>query len=109
MSYNLKDFSANYKGNNQNQTRPNAEFADKQEVNLNNFSQEEKQQAEALLKQYQNMSNAELGQMLMREVANQKANGTFNKDKLLSMLESVRGLFPNTQQYEKLRATIEQL
>lgn len=105
MSYNLKDFSKNY---NNDKVRDN-QIND----NLDSFSQEEKiqaqKQAESLINQYKNMSNDELSQVLFNEIAKQKANGTFNKDKILAMLESVKGMIPNQNQYETLHNFIANL
>lgn len=105
MSYNLKDFSNNYNNDKVRDSQIND--------NLNAFSQEEKmqaqKQAESLINQYQNMSNDELTQVLFNEIAKQKANGTFNKDKLLAMLESVKGMIPNQNQYETLHNFIVNL
>ena len=55
------------------------------------------------------MSNDELTQMLTNEIAKQKANGTFNKEKLLVMLESVKELLPNQNQYKTLQNFIANL
>ena len=64
----------------------------------NNFSEEEKaelkQDAENLVSKYAHMTQSELSMALYQEVANQKANGTFDKNKLLYMLESIKSMLP---------------
>lgn len=112
MSFNLKDFSNNY---NREESNKNQEENDKQcfgsqkienERNFKSFSDDEmakaKKQAEEFIGKYQNMSNDELSQLLFSEIAKQKSNGTFDKRKLLTMLESVKGMLPNQKQYETL-------
>lgn len=92
MSYNLKD------------------FAQKQSCNSENANNEKvKKQAEDLLNRYKNMSSDELASTLISEVAKQKNNGTFDKNKLLNMLDSIKDVLPNKSQYEQLRQIIMQL
>ncbi|MGN1227516.1 MAG: hypothetical protein ACI4TX_02635 [Christensenellales bacterium] len=98
MSYNLKDFSANNSGC----------FGGGE-----NASESKKQEAEVKAKEmigkYQNMSNDELTQTLLSEVAKQKANGTFDRNQLLMMLDAIKGMLPNLAQYEQLREIILKL
>ena len=106
MSYNLKDFSKQYDSERKEKNKADNE-------RFQSFSDEEvlkaKEQAETLINKYQNMSNDELTQMLFNEIAKQKANGTFNKEKLLVMLESVKELLPNQNQYKTLQNFIVNL
>lgn len=106
MSYNLKDFSKQYDSERKEKNKADNE-------KFQSFSDEEvlkaKEQAETLINKYQNKSNDELTQMLFNEIAKQKANGTFNKEKLLAMLESVKELLPNQNQYKTLQNFIANL
>ena len=106
MSYNLIDFSKQYDNERKEKNKADNE-------KFQSFSDEEvlkaKEQAETLINKYQNMSNDELTQMLINEIAKQKANGTFNKEKLLVMLESVKELLPNQNQYKTLQNFIVNL
>lgn len=68
-------------------------------MNNAKFSDEEKKElkgdAERLVRKYATMSQNELSNMLFQEVSKQKANGTFDKDKLFFMLDSIKHLLPN--------------
>ncbi len=62
----------------------------------NNFNQDEKENlkksAEDLVSRYAHMTANELEQTLLNEVARQKQNGTFDKNKLLYMLNSIKSM-----------------
>ena len=81
-------------------------------VNSNKFSNQEKekmqQDAKDLVNKYANMSQAELKYNLMQEVARQKQNGTFDKQKLKFMLDSIKGLI-SPQVYEQISNAINNL
>ena len=99
MSYNLRDFSVNYS----NTTNSGSSSCNSQD----NVNMEKK--AKEMIGKYQNMSNDELMSTLLNEVAKQKANGTFNREQLLQMLEAIKGMLPNPSQYEQLRQVIMKL
>lgn len=90
MTKNLKDFSQNEK----------TEFKE----NYDKYEDE----AKSILNKYKDMDNNTLMTELMSEVARQKQNGTFDRDKILKMLDSVSYLIPNNQ-IENIRKIIEQL
>ena len=112
MSFNLKDFSNNYNSEELNriQMEKRSQGVENQKIeserNFESYSNDEiskaKEQAQSFIEKHQNMSNDELNQLLFNEIAKQKANGTFDKNKLLTMLENVKGLLPNQKQYETL-------
>ena len=54
-----------------------------------------RQTAEDLVNKYKNMDNNTLMNEFISEVARQKQNGTFDKNKIINMLDSVRSLIPN--------------
>ena len=68
-------------------------------INNSKLSEKEKEElkedAQNLVKKYAKMSQTELSSALFQEVAKQKANGTFDKDKLFFMLDSIKHLLPN--------------
>jgi hypothetical protein len=66
----------------------NAKFSDEEKKELNG-------DAERLVRKYATMSQNELSNMSFQEVSKQKANGTFDKDKLFFMLDSIKHLLPN--------------
>ena len=76
------------------------------------FSEEEKkelqQDAENLVKKYASMSQNELMSMLFSEVSKQKENGTFSKEKLYYMLESIKHMLPSGV-YESIHGVIKTL
>lgn len=54
-----------------------------------------RQTAEDLVNKYKNMDSNALMNEFINEVSRQKQNGTFDKNKIMSMLNSVRSLIPN--------------
>ncbi len=54
-----------------------------------------RQTAEDLVNKYKNMDSSSLMNEFIREVARQKQNGTFDKNKIINMLNSVKSLIPN--------------
>lgn len=93
MNKNLKDFAKNY--------------------NMNNYTDEQKntaqKQTEQIINTYKNLSQNDLSNALLQEVAKQKGNGTFDKHKLLQMLENIKTLLPSEEQYEKIKDIINSL
>lgn len=81
-------------------------------VNSNRFTEEEKQdmqnEAKNLVDKYARMSQSELQYNLIKEVARQKANGTFDRQKLLFMLNSIKQMLPQ-QAYEQILNAINNL
>ncbi len=81
-------------------------------VNSSSFNDEEKakmqKDAKDLVNKYANMTQDELRYNLMKEVANQKANGTFDKGKLSFMLDSIKHLLPE-QAYIQIKQALEVL
>ena len=81
-------------------------------VNSSSFNDEEKakmqKDAKDLVNKYANMTQDELRYNLMKEVANQKANGTFDKGKLSFMLDSIKRLLPE-QAYIQIKQALEVL
>ncbi len=81
-------------------------------LNSSYFTEEEKDNmektAESLVSKYAHMTNDELNKALMNEVAKQKANGTFDKEKLFAMLESVKSMLPNDT-YNNMKMMLSQL
>lgn len=84
----------------------------KEFMNTNKFTEEEKKElqhdAENLVRKYASMSQNELASALFNEVAKQKANGTFDKDKLYFMLESIKNMLPSNA-YESIHSAIKTL
>lgn len=54
-----------------------------------------RQTAEDLVNKYKNMDSSSLMNEFIREVARQKQNGTFDKNKIINMLNSVKSFIPN--------------
>lgn len=79
-------------------------------VNSDRFSENEKNQmqqdAKNLVNKYANMSQSELKYNLMQEVARQKANGTFDKNKLSYMLDSIKHMLPENA-YIQIKQALE--
>ena len=67
------------------------------------------QQAKDMISKYKDMNNQQLASELISEVARQKANGTFDKSKLIAMLDSIKGMLKYESQYIQLRQVIENL
>ena len=57
---------------------------------------------------YKDMSKQELNSQLFSEVARQKANGTFDYNKLTQMVESLKGSLPE-QDYNNIKRILESL
>ena len=58
--------------------------------------------------QYKDMSQSELNSELFKEVARQKSQGTFDYQKLASMLESLRGSL-SEENYQNIKRIMESL
>ena len=58
--------------------------------------------------EYKDMNKEQLNSQLFSEVARQKSQGTFDYDKLSSMVESLRGALPE-QDYNNIKRILESL
>ena len=70
--------------------------------------QSAEQKAKEMLNKYKDMSKDDLMTEFENEVLRQKQNGTFDKNKLQNMLDSVRFLIPNDK-YEQVKQVLESL
>ena len=95
MGSNLRDFSSTF-----NSCGGERENVEKKDV---------EKQAEDLISKYKNMSNDELAITLFNEVARQKANGTFNREQLLKVLDMIKPMLKSETQYIQLRQVIQDL
>ena len=81
-------------------------------VNSNKFSEQEKNkmqgEAKDLVNKYAHMTQDELKYNLMQEVNRQKANGTFDRGKLLYMLDSIKHLI-SQDVYNQIKTAISYL
>ena len=58
--------------------------------------------------QYKDLSSDQLSQELFKEVARQKANGTFDYQRLESMLDSIKGSLSD-ENYQNMKRILESL
>lgn len=58
--------------------------------------------------QYKDLSSDQLSQELFKEVARQKANGTFDYQRLESMLDSIKGSL-SEENYQNMKRILESL
>ena len=58
--------------------------------------------------QYKDLSESELNRELLNEVARQKSNGSFDYNRLASMLESIRGTL-GEDNYQNMKRILESL
>ena len=58
--------------------------------------------------QYKDLSESELNRELLNEVARQKSNGSFDYNRLASMLESIRGAL-GEENYRNMKRILESL
>ena len=58
--------------------------------------------------QYKDLSSDQLSQELFKEVARQKANGTFDYQRLESMLDSIKGSLSD-ENYQNMKRILETL
>lgn len=58
--------------------------------------------------QYKDLSESELNRELLNEVARQKSNGSFDYNRLASMLESIRGAL-GEDNYQNMKRILESL
>ena len=78
-----------------------AEFDfNKENKNTKNVTEEELRNK---FDEYKDMSKEELNSQLFSEVARQKAMGTFDYDKLASLVESLKGSLPEQDFYNIIR------
>lgn len=79
---------------------------------INNKNNQSKKVSEQDLRDkfdyYKNMNQQQLNSELFSEVARQKANGTFDFNKLSQMVESLRGSLPE-QDYNNIKRILESL
>lgn len=80
------------------------EFVKEQENGKNVNEQDIKQQFD----KYKDMSKEELNSQLFNEVARQKAEGSFDYNKLAGMVESLKGTLPE-QDYNNIKRILESL
>lgn len=82
------------------------------EFEFNNNRQKEEKVTEQDLREkfdeYKDMSKDQLNSQLFSEVARQKAQGTFDYNKLSDMVESLRGALPE-QDYNNIKRILESL
>ena len=81
-------------------------------INSKKYSDEEKEEmksdAENLVNKYVNMSKSELQYNLMQEVAKQKAQGTFDKQKIVFMVNSIKHMLSN-ESYNQIMQALNNL
>ena len=58
--------------------------------------------------QYKDLSSDQLSQELFKEVSRQKANGTFDNQRLESMLDSIKGSL-SEENYQNMKRILETL
>lgn len=79
---------------------------------FNSQKQNEKNVREEDIRQkfdtYKDMSKSQLSQTLLEEVAKQKAEGSFDYQRLESMVDSLQGMLP-WQDYQNIRRLLESL
>lgn len=77
---------------------------------FNNFKQESIKEEDLRQKfdQYKDMSKQELNSQLFSEVARQKAEGSFDYEKLSGMVENLKGALPE-QDYNNIKRILESL
>lgn len=81
-------------------------------LNSSNFTDNEKQNmkntAQNIVSKYAGMNTNELNNILMQEVEKQKRSGTFDRQKLLNLLDSIKGFLP-IDTYNSMRDTLLRL
>ena len=81
-------------------------------MKLSNFEQKNNKTNEEILKEkydeYSQMNQEELSNKLFSEVASQKQKGTFDYNKLVQMVESLRGSIPE-ENYNNIKRILENL
>ena len=81
-------------------------------MKLSNFEQKNNKTNEEILKEkydeYSQMNQEELSNKLFSEVAAQKQKGTFDYNKLVQMVESLRGSIPE-ENYNNIKRILENL
>lgn len=79
-----------------------SEFENKRNTNVNEETLKEK------FDEYKNLNQQELNSKLFSEVARQKAEGSFDYEKLSSMVENLKGMLPE-QDYYNIKRILESL
>lgn len=82
-----------------------SDFKNKQGLEKEGINQ---QQLQDKYDQYKNMDNEQLNQELMKEVARQKVNGTFDYLQLERMVDGLRGTLPE-ENYNKIKGILKGL